>query len=145
MSYINRSIEIEAPPATILQVLQDIEAYPSWQLAVREAEVLERDAQGRATLARLDIAVETQTATCTILISYLELNRFEYFVTESDVIRRNDTSYTVAVQPAGTSLVSCNMGIDIAWDLSEEQIDQLASGAIEALLDGLKLTAEKLA
>jgi ribosome-associated toxin RatA of RatAB toxin-antitoxin module len=43
-----RTIEIDAPPQACFDALTDIERLPEWQSAVCDAEVLERDEDGRA-------------------------------------------------------------------------------------------------
>jgi ribosome-associated toxin RatA of RatAB toxin-antitoxin module len=45
-----RTIEIDAPPQACFDALTDVEHLPEWQSAVCEAEVIERDAQGRAAV-----------------------------------------------------------------------------------------------
>ncbi|MEA2315908.1 MAG: hypothetical protein QOD44_97 [Solirubrobacteraceae bacterium] len=45
-----RSIEVDAPPQACFDALTDIDHLPEWQTAVCDAEVLERDAQGRASV-----------------------------------------------------------------------------------------------
>jgi ribosome-associated toxin RatA of RatAB toxin-antitoxin module len=45
-----RSAEVRAAPEACFDALTDFERLPSWQGAVRSANVLERDAQGRGTV-----------------------------------------------------------------------------------------------
>jgi ribosome-associated toxin RatA of RatAB toxin-antitoxin module len=45
-----RTIEIDAPPQACFDALTDVERLPEWQSAVCEAEVIERDAEGRAAV-----------------------------------------------------------------------------------------------
>jgi len=49
------TIDIAAPPATVLAVITDFEAYPDWAGSVKAIEVLERDAQGRGTTVRFEV------------------------------------------------------------------------------------------
>ncbi len=41
-------IDIDAPPQRVLDVLCEFEAYPTWARSMKEARVLEREADGRA-------------------------------------------------------------------------------------------------
>ena len=50
-----RSTEIAAAPQRCYDALADFERLPEWQGAVRSAEVLERDAQGRGTVVAYEI------------------------------------------------------------------------------------------
>ena len=46
------SIAIATPKATVMAVIADFAAYPEWAGAVRSADVIERDAGGRASQVR---------------------------------------------------------------------------------------------
>ena len=50
------SVELDAAPRDVLAVLLDVEAYPRWITTMREATVLERDADGRPSRMRVDQA-----------------------------------------------------------------------------------------
>lgn len=45
---VSSEITVDAPGAAILSVLCDFEAYPEWARSVKDARVLEQDAEGRA-------------------------------------------------------------------------------------------------
>lgn len=45
-----QTVEIDAPPQAVFDVLTDYERLPDWQGAVCDVEVLERDGGGRATV-----------------------------------------------------------------------------------------------
>lgn len=50
------SITVDAPPADVLAVLEDLEAYPDWAGGITEVEVLTEDAAGRPSQARLTMS-----------------------------------------------------------------------------------------
>ena len=50
------SIEIDARPDAIMEVLKDFDSYPQWA-DVKSAEVVARDAEGRATEVEFEISV----------------------------------------------------------------------------------------
>ena len=45
-----RSVEIDAPIQRVFDIAADIENAPAWQGSLKDVEILERDADGRATL-----------------------------------------------------------------------------------------------
>jgi|SRR5215217_6756465 len=47
-----QSIEIAAPADRVMAVISDLSSYPTWADGIKEAEVLESDAQGRPAQAR---------------------------------------------------------------------------------------------
>jgi len=49
------SIVIEVPRKDVMTVIADFAAYPEWATAVRSAEVLSRDADGRASAVRFQL------------------------------------------------------------------------------------------
>jgi len=45
-----RSVEIDAPIQRVFDIAADIQGAPAWQGSLKDVEVLQRDAEGRATL-----------------------------------------------------------------------------------------------
>ncbi|MEA2193744.1 MAG: hypothetical protein QOG42_178 [Solirubrobacteraceae bacterium] len=56
-----QSAEIEAAPQACFDALTDFERLPEWQGAVRDVEVLERDAQGRASVVEYVVDAKLKT------------------------------------------------------------------------------------
>jgi ribosome-associated toxin RatA of RatAB toxin-antitoxin module len=56
-----RSAEIAATPQACFDALTDFERLPDWQGAVRDVEVLERDAQGRGTVVEYVVDARLRT------------------------------------------------------------------------------------
>jgi carbon monoxide dehydrogenase subunit G len=65
------SIEIEATPAQIMEVLTDFGAYPRWAQGVKKAKVLNRDIQGRATEVSMEAGQMGINASYTLRYKYL--------------------------------------------------------------------------
>jgi uncharacterized protein YndB with AHSA1/START domain len=53
---VSSEIEIAASAARIFEVLCDFEAYPTWARSIREATVLSKDADGKATTVEFHVA-----------------------------------------------------------------------------------------
>lgn len=49
-----RTVTVDAPPAACSAVLLEFESWPEWQPGLSRAEVLERDAEDRATLVAFE-------------------------------------------------------------------------------------------
>jgi uncharacterized membrane protein len=49
------SITIEAPVGEVVAVLTDLASYPTWSTAIKSVEVQDKDANGRATKAKMSI------------------------------------------------------------------------------------------
>ena len=64
------SIEIRAFPERILQIVSDIDSYPTWMDEYREATVLERDEQARPTRAHFEMDTKVKTVRYVLKYSY---------------------------------------------------------------------------
>jgi hypothetical protein len=64
------SIEIEAEPGRILEVIVDFESYPEWVEGIRTAEVRTRGDDGRATEVAFEFAAMGFTASYTLAYRY---------------------------------------------------------------------------
>lgn len=53
---VSSTIEIDASPAQVMDVLHDFESYPKWARSVKEATVLERDGSGRGSTVEFQVA-----------------------------------------------------------------------------------------
>lgn len=53
---VSSDIEVEADSAGILGVLCDFESYPEWARSVKEARIVEHDAEGRAAKVEFRVA-----------------------------------------------------------------------------------------
>ncbi|HEV2776894.1 MAG TPA: SRPBCC family protein [Solirubrobacteraceae bacterium] len=56
-----RTAEIDASPQACFDALTDFERLPEWQGAVRDVEVLERDAAGRGTIVEYVVDARVKT------------------------------------------------------------------------------------
>ena len=66
----DRSVEIDAPVERCFEIAADIEHAPEWQGSLRDAEVLERDAEGRAELVETQSDAKVKTVRSTLRFSY---------------------------------------------------------------------------
>jgi uncharacterized membrane protein len=67
-----RSVEIEAPIQRCLEIAADIENAPEWQGSLRDVEVLELDADGRAALVETKSDAKVKTVRALLRFSYEE-------------------------------------------------------------------------
>jgi ribosome-associated toxin RatA of RatAB toxin-antitoxin module len=75
-----RHAEIRAPRERCYSALLDVDALPRWQRALREARVLERDAEGRPAVLEYVVDAKVRTVRYRIRQSYRppEVIRSEY-------------------------------------------------------------------
>jgi ribosome-associated toxin RatA of RatAB toxin-antitoxin module len=64
------AVEIEVGRDRCFEVAADAERYPEWHPVIKSVEVLERDADGRASTARLVVDASVSTVTVEVGFSY---------------------------------------------------------------------------
>ena len=64
------SIEIDASPEEIMEVITDFDAYPDWAEGIRSAEVTDRDGQGRPTEVAFEFSAMGFDASYTLRYEY---------------------------------------------------------------------------
>jgi uncharacterized membrane protein len=68
----DRSVEIEAPIERVFEIAADIQNAPAWQGSLKDAEVLERDADKRASLVETESDAKVKTVKARLRFSYDE-------------------------------------------------------------------------
>ena len=67
-----RSVEIDAPIERCFDIAADIDHAPEWQGSLRDVEVLEKDADGRAELVETESDAKVKTVKALLRFSYVE-------------------------------------------------------------------------
>ena len=67
-----RSVEIEAPIERCYDIAADIEHAPAWQGSLKDVEVLEHDAEGRAELVETESDAKVKSVKAVLRFSYDE-------------------------------------------------------------------------
>ncbi len=86
-------IDVPAPVAEVWDVVCDVEAYPTWMGDIRHAAVLERDADGRASVVEFRVGGFGVTAGYTLAYTYEEHERVSWELVRSNELRRMDGEY----------------------------------------------------
>src|SRR5437879_9649453 len=66
----SESIDIQATPEAIFQVMTDIDSFPKWMDEFKEATVIDRDAQGRPSRASFELDAKIKTVRYVLAYSY---------------------------------------------------------------------------
>ena len=80
----DRSVEIEAPIARCFEIAANIEAAPEWQGSLQDVEVLERDAEKRATLVETKSDAKVKSVRATLRFTYDEPTRIDWVQEKGD-------------------------------------------------------------
>ena len=85
---------IAASPQRCFDVAIDFERYPEWAHDVKEANVLERDAQGRATKVEYRASALGRSTHYTLAYDYSQApERLSWTLAEGDIMRVIDGAY----------------------------------------------------
>jgi ribosome-associated toxin RatA of RatAB toxin-antitoxin module len=93
---------IAARPALCWDVATDFEAYPEWAKDIKEAEVVHRDTDGRASVVRFRAAAMGRSTTYLLGYDYRDAPRvLAWRLLEGDITKQLDGSYTFTVADDG--------------------------------------------
>jgi hypothetical protein len=80
-----RSVEIEAPIGRCFEIAADIQNAPEWQGSLKDVEVLERDADGRAELVETENDAKVKSVKARLRFSYVEPTEVRWEQERGDV------------------------------------------------------------
>ena len=104
---------IAASPQRCFDVAIDFERYPEWAHDVKEANVLERDAQGRATKVEYRASALGRSTHYTLAYDYSQApERLSWTLTEGDIMRVIDGAYDFSGE-GGSTRVTYSLKIEL--------------------------------
>jgi uncharacterized membrane protein len=140
-----RTVEIDAPIERCFDIAADIEGAPEWQGSLKDVEVLETDADGRAELVETESDASVKTVKARLRFSYFPDERIEWVQEKGDTKALNGwwdfedlgggrtrASYGLSVDPGRM------LGMLVRGPVEAKVRDFLLGGAA----DGLKRKAE---
>lgn len=80
----DRTVEIDAPIERCFEIAADIAHAPDWQGSLRDVEVLEKDADGRAALVETESDAKVKTVKALLRFSYEEPTRITWVQEKGD-------------------------------------------------------------
>src|SRR3954469_3298458 len=80
----DRSVEIEAPIERVFDIAADIENAPEWQGSLKDVEVLESGADGRAEVVETESDAKVKTVKARLRFSYDEPTRIDWTQEKGD-------------------------------------------------------------
>lgn len=108
------SITIAAPPANIMAVIADLEAYPQWTASVRQVEILTvYEDDGRPGEARFVLDAGPIKDTYTLTYEWDDDNEVRWSLVEGSLIKGLEGSYALVPTVDGTE-VTYQLTVDVA-------------------------------
>ena len=135
---------IDSSPEDVFAVALDIERYPEWARDVKEATVVERDAEGRPLRVQFRAAAMGHSARYVLGYSYGESPlRMSWVLEQGDIVRRLDGEYLFepAAGTGGTD-VTYHLVVELAVPLPGFIKRRAESKIMTTALDELKRRCE---
>lgn len=96
---------VAATPQHCYDIAIDFERYPEWARDVKEANVIERDAHGRATKVEYRASALGRSTHYTLAYDYTQApERLSWTLVQGDIMRVIDGAYTFEPQGDGTDI-----------------------------------------
>jgi ribosome-associated toxin RatA of RatAB toxin-antitoxin module len=137
------SITIDAAPSEVMSVIADFERYPEWTGEVKEAQVLAKDAQGRAERVRLVLDAGAIKDDHTLAYTWNGENEVSWSLVKSQMLRALDGTYSLAPLKDGKRTeVTYRLTVDIKIPVLGMFKRKAEKVIIDRALAGLKKRVE---
>jgi hypothetical protein len=138
------SIVINSDPATIMEVIGDFSAYPSWARGVRQAQVVSEFDGGWAERVHFQLDVPPIKDEYTLQYIWDGYDGVTWWLVEGRVLTHMDGSYLLRTLPDGTTEVTYRLALDVAIPLIGMIKRKGEKLIIDSALKGLKTRVEGL-
>jgi carbon monoxide dehydrogenase subunit G len=139
------STEIDAPISDVWAIVQDVAGWPDWQATLGSVDILERDADGQATLCAVDFDAKLTRVKMKLNCSYEAPSR-QAFERVSGDLSALSGSWTLADLGDGrtraTYQLDVNPGGVLNYFLNEERVGKLREVLVDIRPVELKARAE---
>lgn len=100
-----QTLEIDAPAEDLYDVVADVARYPEWATGVKEAEVLETDAEDRVVRARFVLEGFIKEIRYVLRYHHDRPNSLSWTSEESDDLKMMEGSYTFNPSDGATEVI----------------------------------------
>jgi len=139
---VSERIHIDAPPERTYEIATDYERYPEWAKDVKQASVLERDAEGRGAKVEYRAAAFGRSTRYVLQYDYSQAPAaFSWTLVEGEMVRAIDGSYRFDRDGEGTR-VSYDLAIDPSIPLPGFLKRRTAGMIVSTALKELKKAVE---
>ena len=136
------SIVIDAAPEQVMAVIVDFEDYPAWVQGMKQVQVVQRDADGRAEQVHFDLDAGIKDA-YTLAYDYEDPHTLRWNLVDGKLLRSMDGAYELAPSGSGTQ-VTYRLAVDLAIPMIGMLRRKAEKVIIDTALKGLKKRVESL-
>jgi ribosome-associated toxin RatA of RatAB toxin-antitoxin module len=136
VKHAEQQIVVEGSPQECFDALLDYESFPEWQRAVKSAEVVARDGDGRGEEVAFEIDAKVKTIRYRLRYSYEPPHRIAWEYLGGDV-KDVDGEMVLEDQGDGTTLATYSLALDpgvwMPGPLQKVLNDQVMKGSVQDL------------
>ncbi|SED34675.1 Ribosome association toxin PasT (RatA) of the RatAB toxin-antitoxin module [Nocardioides exalbidus] len=138
------SITIDAPPADVMAVIADFEAYPTWAKGMKQVEVTAPGAGGRAEQVYFALDVSPIKDEYTLAYDWDGDREVTWTLVEGNMLKALDGAYTLVDRGDGSTEVTYRLALDVSIPLIGMLKRKGEKILIDTALKGLKKRVEQL-
>jgi ribosome-associated toxin RatA of RatAB toxin-antitoxin module len=137
------SIVISADPASVMAVISDFEAYPTWAQGVRKAEPVEEGSNGRPEQVYFELDASPIKDAYTLSYNWHGDDSVTWKLVEGKMLKAMDGSYELDDQ-GGSTEVTYRLAVEISIPMIGMLRRKAEKVIIDTALKGLKKRVESL-
>ncbi len=137
----SEQVRVDAPAGSVMEIITDFEAYPDWIDNIKDVEVRETDAEGRASRVWYHVDARVMDIEYVLAYEYPDEHTLTWTLDEGEQIRQLDGEYRL--EPDGDATdVRYTLEVDVAFPLPGFMKKRAAKQIMETGLKDLKRRAE---
>jgi hypothetical protein len=137
------SIVIDAPAAEVMAVIADFPAYPAWAQGMKQAEVVEEGAGGRADKVHFELDATPIRDSYTLAYDWKGDSSVTWVLTEGKMLKAMEGAYVLKPSGSGTE-VTYRLSVDLSIPMIGLLRRKAEKVIIDTALKGLKKRVESL-
>ena len=137
------SITIEAPIGEVVAVLTDLASYPTWSTAIKSVEVQDKDANGRATKAKMSI--DAGVMKDRVILDYdwsKSPTEISFALDDADLLTEMSGTYEIADNGDDTTTVKYQLTVALSMPVPAMMRQKAERATIDLALNQLKTKLE---
>jgi ribosome-associated toxin RatA of RatAB toxin-antitoxin module len=137
------SIIVNATPAQVMAVIADFEAYPEWAQGMKEAEVVEEGADGRAEQVHFELEAAPIKDSYTLAYDWQGDSAVQWNLVEGRMLKAMEGAYELRPSGDGTE-VTYRLAVEVSIPMIGMLRRKAEKVIIDTALKGLKKRVEAL-
>ena len=137
------SITIEAPVGEVVAVLTDLASYPTWSTAIKSVEVQDKDANGRATKAKMSI--DAGVMKDRVILDYdwsKSPAEISFALDDADLLTEMSGTYEITDNGDDTTTVKYQLTVALSMPVPAMMRQKAERATIDLALNQLKTKLE---